>query len=93
MRKKKDKNKRWEKILSDPSGEAALKDFRSSVKKVRKGNKAMKKKDKKPHRDLHHLTMLLKYTERNVTGDGSYLDELFNNQAERLRKQIEELGK
>ena len=49
------------------------------------------KKVKKPHKDLHHLSMLLKYTERNVKNDGTNIDNYFKNQAERLRKQIEEL--
>lgn len=56
-----------------------------------KKDKKMKKTNKKPHKDLHHLTMLLKYTERNVTGDGSYLDQYFANQADRIKKQIKEL--
>lgn len=60
------------------------------MKKKDKNMKA-KQKAKKPHKDLHHLTMCLKYTERNVKGDGTDLDEFFRSQAEKLRKEIEDL--
>ena len=57
----------------------------------KKKAKPVKKKTVKPHRDLYHLTMLLKYTERNIVNDGSGMDELFKNQAVRLRKQMKKL--
>lgn len=55
-----------------------------------KKGKSMKKQNK-PHKDLHHLTMLLKYTELNVKDDSSNLDEYFKNQASRLKKQLRDL--
>lgn len=59
----------------------------------KKRNKTMKKtKTKKSHKDLYHLTMVLKYTERNIKNDGSDMDELFKTQAEKVKKQIGELG-
>ena len=49
------------------------------------------KKSKKPHKDLHHVTMLLKYTERSIKNDGSYVDEYIKGQAERLREKLKEM--
>lgn len=47
---------------------------------------------KKPkHKDFHHLTSLIRLTERNITGNGDYLDNYFKNQAKRLRKELEGL--
>lgn len=58
---------------------------------TKKKGKTVKKKTKKPHKDLHHLTMIFKYTERNIKGDGSDMDTLFIEQAARIWKRIEEL--
>ena len=58
--------------------------------KKKKAKKPMKKK--KDHPDLHHLTMLLKYTQRNIKGDGSDMDELFKRQEDRIQKRLGELG-
>lgn len=49
-------------------------------------------KKPKPHPDLYHLTMVLKYTERNIKGDGSDMDSLFVEQAIRIKNRIGELG-
>lgn len=58
---------------------------------TKKKTKTMKKKSKKPHKDLYHLTMLLKYTERSVKGDSEELDAYFTGQASRIKKQIKDL--
>lgn len=55
---------------------------------TKKKAKNMKKKSKKPHPELYHLNMVLKYTERNVKDDGSDMDELFKEQAERVKERI-----
>jgi hypothetical protein len=47
-----------------------------------------KTKSKKLHPELHHLTALLKYTERNITNDGSDLSEYFRKSAERIRERM-----
>jgi hypothetical protein len=57
---------------------------------TKKRKKSMKKINK-PHKDVHHFTMLLKYTERNIKNDGSFLDDYFKNQADRLKKQLKGL--
>jgi hypothetical protein len=49
--------------------------------------KPMKKKAK-VNPELNHLTSILKYTERNITNDGSNLNSLFTEQAERIKKRI-----
>jgi hypothetical protein len=60
---------------------------------TKKKKKPMKKlKAKKPHPDLYHLTMVLKYTERNIKNDGSDMDSLFKAQAERVKERIRGLG-
>lgn len=59
----------------------------------KKKAKPMKKRTKpKPHPDLHHLMMLLKYTQRNIKNDGSDMDELFKRQEDRIWKRLGELG-
>lgn len=55
--------------------------------------KVIKKKrvEKKPHPDLYHFTMLLKHTVKNIKNDGTDIDDFFKKQAERLKKQLEEI--
>jgi len=50
--------------------------------------KKMAKKSKKQHKDFHHLSMLLKYTERSIKGDSSDLDNYFKQSATRLKEKI-----
>lgn len=59
---------------------------------TKKKVKTMKKqKTKKSHPDMYHLNMVLKYTEKNIKGDGSDMDELFKNQALRVKQRIKGL--
>jgi hypothetical protein len=58
----------------------------------KKAKKKPMKKTKLPHKDLHHLTMILKYTELSINNDGSDMDQVFKSQADRIKKQIEGLG-
>jgi hypothetical protein len=58
----------------------------------KKKSKPMKKPKAKPHPDLYHLMMVLKYTERNIKNDGSDMDSLFKAQAERVKERIRGLG-
>lgn len=57
----------------------------------KKGKTKMKTKPKKSHPELHHLTALLKYTERNITNDGSDLNEYFTKSAARIRERMKGL--
>jgi hypothetical protein len=59
---------------------------------------ATKKKSKKTTKKEYpvitreqFLEMLITLSERNVTGYGTSIDQLFTDQANRLRKQLEEL--
>jgi hypothetical protein len=61
---------------------------------AKKKEKVMKKKAKKKqsHKDMHHLTACLRLTIRNIKNDGTDLDAFFLAQAERLKKQINEIS-
>jgi disulfide oxidoreductase YuzD len=56
-------------------------------------------KKKKPQQKRHHITQeeylehLITVSERSVTSQGSSIDEFFQQQANRLRKELEELRK
>ncbi len=81
-------------LVAKPSkpdfSEKAIDKMMGKKTKNKKKPKPMKKP--KPHKDLRHLTMVLKYTIRNIKNDGSDLDNCFKEQAEKVRKQIEGLG-
>jgi len=40
--------------------------------------------------EAEYIAVLMKYTERNITNDGSNMDLLFKEQFARLKKQLEE---
>jgi hypothetical protein len=68
------------------------------AKKKKLGVKDIVKK-KKPQQKRHHITQeeylehLIMVSERSVTSQGSSIDEFFQQQANRLRKELEELRK
>lgn len=56
-------------------------------------------KKKKTEQKRHHITQeeylehLIMVSERSVTSQGSSIDEFFKQQADRIRKELEELRK
>ena len=86
--KKKDKHKSKYVLVAKPSKPDFSEESidRMMGKNTKKKAKPMKKQ--KPHKDLHHLTMCLKFTERSIKNDGSELDEFFKGQASRLRERL-----
>ncbi len=57
--------------------------------------KKSKKKQVQPRTNDQEefLKTLIRYTERAITDQGSSIDELFTQQAVKLKKQLKELGK
>lgn len=63
------------------------------AKKTAKKNKPTKKAPPKRHvwTQEERLLQLIEISEKQITGHGSSIDELFQNQANRARKELEEL--
>lgn len=46
-----------------------------------------------PKNDIEYLERLIETTEKNITSQGTTIDEFFKGQAERLKRQLAELRK
>ena len=92
MTKKKGKTKDKYILVAKPSKpDFSDESIERMMGKQKKGKKPMKKKAKPPHKDLFHLTNILRLTERNIKNDGTDLDEFFKGQAAKIRKELENI--
>ena len=58
-------------------------------KKIKKANTKVEKKAKDPYK-VEFYQILLKHTVKNIKNDGSELDKIFMEQADRITKEMKE---
>lgn len=65
--------------------------MKNKKKSTKKTQKASKKLNPKLSNDIRHLETLIKFSKRNITNQGTAVDEFFENQTKRLESELKRL--